>query len=974
MTYKRQFQMRTKSFYKLLKGIKLLVGRTLQMSFCPKVIYKISISLLLTFMICAKVNAQKDTIFWFAAPEVARGFLDYDRPAVFRVSAFNEDVLVRLSQPANPSFVPRQIAIPAGQTGTFTFPPDFEFVENLTPNTVMNLGFLIEASSPVTAYYEVIGGCECNPEIFSLKGANALGTSFYVPFQEYLPNSRQFNHVPDPSADFCIVATEDNTQVTINPTAAIVGRAANSSFTITLNRGQTWTGKASSHLANNRPSGTSVVSNKNIAITMKDDLLDVDNIYSGGCRDLIGDQIVPIASLGNDYIVQRGNLVGPERAFIVAVQNNTTINISGVGQVILNAGQRYELVVTLPIYYIESSFPVYVLQVTGVGCEVSSAILPSFYCRGTNEVRFVRPTSEPLYLFLVTARGFENDFFVNNQAGIINGNSFTPVPGTNGEILASKILVENSDIPTGISTLVSNTSGVFQLGLLNGLESVTGTRFAYFSDFGGFEKIFKTDSLCEGKTLTYFDKTISEPGVYLDTIVRNDGCLIINELAVSLRSSNSAFEERTLCPGDSLLIGTVWVNTEGIFTDTIPSALGCDTIVFFDIKFEELSTEEIFLEACENEVITINGQSYSASTSFSDTLTLGDACLLIQNYTLDFLPLNTKSVDIAICEGDSVQIGNSFVYEPGVYIDTLYSVSSCDTVISKNVFFTDLLEREIEISGCDGDTLYFRGNEYTESVTDQIFAEGFSNCDTLFLIDVSIFELDEVVTNYTACIGEVVTINDIEFSSTQIYRDTIFSDSSVCPQIFIHNINFVNLEILVQDSIFFIDYGDTLELNPTIFSVLEYDFTWSPVSDNIDPFSLIQLIRVVQNQFFSLHIVDEIGCRQSMDFSITLLLPDCEEYLFIPNGITPNFDGINDKLGLFVKTECVTNIQVINIYNRWGDLVYSEQNPTLNDDSVGWDGSFKGNQLNPDVFVYSAIVTLYDDSTVIVSGEITLYR
>lgn len=944
------------------------------MNFYYLVAYRFKFLIPLFLLLSVNLYGQRDSIFWFAAPEVAQGAINYDRPAVFRVSTYDEDVTVRLSQPANPLFTPRQIFIPAGQTGTFSFPPDFAFVENITPNSALNFGFLIESSSAVTAYYEVIGDCECNPEIFSLKGANALGTSFFVPFQEFLPNSRQANHTPAPSADFCIVATEDNTQVTINPTADIFGHVANSSFTITLNRGQTWVGKTSSHLANRRPSGTSVVSDKNIAITMKDDLLNADGIYFGGCRDLLGDQIVPISSLGNDYIVQRGSLVGPERAFILAVADNTSINISGVGAINLNRGQRYELVVNSPIYFIESNNPIYVLQVTGVGCEVSAAILPSYECRGTDLVRFVRPTNEPLYLFLVTNIGLENSFLVNEQAGVINSNDFNIVPGTNGEILAAKILVNSTVVPTGISTSVRNPDGVFQLGILCGRENVTGTRYAYFSDFGGFQRKFEIDSICNGESLNFYGQTITAPGIYLDTTELDNGCSLISELTVTSKNYTTAFEERSVCEGDSIYIGNEWVFEEGIYADTITSSSNCDTLLFLDVIFQGAVEEEIFLEACENQVLTVNGQVYSESTSFVDTIATSDGCDIIRTYTLDFFPLNRLNVDSPICEGDSVLIGNSYVYESGVYLDTIDGGFSCDTVVTNNVYYVDATEIEVEIFGCKGQTINFREYEYTESGVDEVFVNSISDCDTLFLVEITFYDLEEEIFTYEACEGDIVNIGDRDFTASETFIDTVYNEMDPCPKIEIHNIIFSNLQILAQDSIFSVNYGDTLTIDPNISSLFDFSFTWDPITDNIDPLSLFQIIQVIQDQFLTLNVVDLIGCRQTVDYSILVLLPECDEFLFIPSGLSPNGDGINDKLGLFTKPECVSEIQWINIFNRWGDLIYGEEFPILNNDEVGWDGTFKGQSLNPDVFVYTAMVTLYDGSIKFVSGEITLYK
>ncbi|MBC7776649.1 MAG: IgGFc-binding protein, partial [Phycisphaerae bacterium] len=396
-----------------------------------------SLSLLFT-LLSLQAQSQKDTEFWFVAPEISQNFASgFDNPVAFRFSTYGAPAVVNISQPANPAFPVQTLNIAPNSSGVLQLPPLFQFVENTPPNLVLNKGFLIESTSPITAYYEVIGTSPNNPEIFSLKGKNALGTTFYTPFQNVTDNSS--GYTPLPHAAFDIVATEDNTLITITPTRAIVGHAANVPFNITLNRGQTYSGEAQGQLAAQHPTGSKIVSNKPIAVTIKDDLLEGAPLYGGFCRDLMGDQIVPIEKLGTRYVVQKGLLSGDEYAFVVATQGGTQVKLDGVAAGVINTGQQINLSFTNGPHFIESSAPVYVLQMTGNNCELAGEILPALDCSGSNSVRFVRSTDEPFYLFLTTRNGFEDGFLLNGNVGLIQASSFQVVPGSSGEFVAAVI-------------------------------------------------------------------------------------------------------------------------------------------------------------------------------------------------------------------------------------------------------------------------------------------------------------------------------------------------------------------------------------------------------------------------------------------------------------------------------------------------------------------------------------------------------
>jgi hypothetical protein len=121
---------------------------------------------------------------------------------------------------------------------------------------------------------------------------------------------------------FDIVATQNNTTVTINPKNDIVGHPANVPFVIILQKGETYSAQAVSTSAGLHLSGSTVVADKPIAITIVDDSM--SGAPYGGCADLMGDQIIPISVTGKEHITIKGYLNGPDKVYIVA---EVTLNV-----------------------------------------------------------------------------------------------------------------------------------------------------------------------------------------------------------------------------------------------------------------------------------------------------------------------------------------------------------------------------------------------------------------------------------------------------------------------------------------------------------------------------------------------------------------------------------------------------------------------------------------------------------------------
>jgi gliding motility-associated-like protein len=436
--------------------------------------------LLVLLLATLHTTAQTDTLFWFAAPEVSISTATFDRPIVVRLTTGAQAATVTISQPAGGGMPPQVVNVAANSTQTVDLSAWIDVIENKPADVVLNYGLKIQSTTPVTAYYEVVSQqCQCNPEIFVLKGQSAMGNDFWIPSQNYLDNNPGYSPVPYSSFD--IVATEDNTTITITPSNNIVGHIAGTPFAITLNQGQTYSATAASGLAAQHLQGSRVTTDKPIAITIKDDLL--LGAPFGGCSDLGGDQIVPIGLLGTEYVAMKGFLNAPgDQLFVTAIQNGTTISQDGVAVTTINAGQTYRLGIAGSATYIQTSAPVYVLQLSGFGCEIGIDIIPPIICTGSFDVSFTRSTSEDMFINVMVRNGGQNGFLVNGSNAVITGGAFTAVPGTGGQWLSAQVSLPVGSYPQGTAIRVSNSTALFHLGLIHGGPG-SGTRFGYFSNF-----------------------------------------------------------------------------------------------------------------------------------------------------------------------------------------------------------------------------------------------------------------------------------------------------------------------------------------------------------------------------------------------------------------------------------------------------------------------------------------------------------
>lgn len=437
--------------------------------------------------------AQVDRTFWFAAPDVTAGH--GDNPILMRFATFATPSVVTISMPANGAFVPIVINMAANAVVTRDLTPFLAQIE--TPFDAggvpdpRNTGILVQSTADITAYYEV--NRANNPDIFALKGVNALGRDFYLPFQKAWSHFQPLT--PVGRTGFVVVATVDNTVVTVTPKLALEGgRAAGVPYNITLNRGQSYCGSVQQPMAGDAPTGSRITATQPIAVTMFHDSI---NTGPGGCYDLAGDQLIPVNITGKEYSVQRGflgSVMTPisEQVIIVATEANTTVTItplvsSATTITLTTAGDFHTLMLPAAdlFTYITSNKNIYVAHYAGFGCEVGAAILPPLNCTGSRSVRFIRSSAEYAGITLLVKTGNEDKFSFNGgmENTDIKGIAFTNVPGTMGAWKSARIELTIAMLAAGAAGLVSNSGGLFHLGLINGAGSNSGCRYGYFSSF-----------------------------------------------------------------------------------------------------------------------------------------------------------------------------------------------------------------------------------------------------------------------------------------------------------------------------------------------------------------------------------------------------------------------------------------------------------------------------------------------------------
>ncbi len=147
-------------------------------------------------------------------------------------------------------------------------------------------------------------------------------------------------------------------------------------------------------------------------------------------------------------------------------------------------------------------------------------------------------------------------------------------------------------------------------------------------------------------------------------------------------------------------------------------------------------------------------------------------------------------------------------------------------------------------------------------------------------------------------------------------------------------------------------------------------YLWSPslglsCATCAEPF-----VTVERKATYTATVMNDGGCVAQDALSID---PTCTgESIFIPNTFSPNGDGNNDVF--YPRGSGISRIKYMQIFNRWGEMVYERKDFVLNDPTAGWNGTYKGQSLTPDVYVYIMEVICGNNETFTKRGNVTLIK
>jgi hypothetical protein len=129
-----------------------------------------------------------------------------------------------------------------------------------------------------------------------------------------------------------------------------------------------------------------------------------------------------------------------------------------------------------------------------------------------------------------------------------------------------------------------------------------------------------SQTICFGQSVVFNGISRSQSGAYLDTLVNLAGCDSFLTLNLTVRPQITGSIAQTVCFGGSTTFNGATLTQSGVFKDTLTSVTGCDSILTLTFTVRPRIATSITQPICNGSAITFNGQTITTAGTYLDTL------------------------------------------------------------------------------------------------------------------------------------------------------------------------------------------------------------------------------------------------------------------------------------------------------------------------------------------------------------------
>jgi hypothetical protein len=334
---------------------------------------------------------------------------------------------------------------------------------------------------------------------------------------------------------------------------------------------------------------------------------------------------------------------------------------------------------------------------------------------------------------------------------------------------------------------------------------------------------------------------------YTVTASLGAGCTATATKTISIKQPTSGSYSQTVCFGQSVVFNGISRATSGAYLDTLVNLAGCDSFLTLNLTVRPQITGSIARTVCFGGSTTFNGATLTQSGVFKDTLTSVTGCDSILTLTFTVRPRIATTISQPICNGSAITFNGQAITTAGTYLDTLTSVSGCDSFITLNVTIAQATAATISKSACG--SYSFGGNTLTVSGTYLDTIPNTSGCDSVITLNLTINQSTASSMYDTICNGDSYSFGSQTINQSGTFNRTI-TNAAGCDSV-------ITLHLFVRPAVAVTASASGFNLSATAgFVAYQWKLNGSAISG-----ANAQNYTAIANGTYTVEVTDANGCK-----------------------------------------------------------------------------------------------------------------
>lgn len=201
------------------------------------------------------------------------------------------------------------------------------------------------------------------------------------------------------------------------------------------------------------------------------------------------------------------------------------------------------------------------------------------------------------------------------------------------------------------------------------------------------------DTICNGSNYTLpSNRIVSISGVYTDTLQSRWGCDSIITTHLMVNPNDTLYEQIGICYQQLPFTWNGNTYTQaGNYSVVFSNKYGCDSTIHLTLNIDSVIITPIADSICTNALPYIfNGRTLTASGNYSDTLNNVVGCDSIVLLQLQVLDVDNIYLEDGMCtNGQGYIFGDTTLYNSGNYVRTFTNRWGCDSTVTLDLVFSN---------------------------------------------------------------------------------------------------------------------------------------------------------------------------------------------------------------------------------------------------------------------------------------------